>query len=102
MGFDLCLPTKEAKNFNEMIRLQRVDEQRLFRGDDKRKSYRRRWLDCGDKMVGVMDWEELELKGEGLAGINVVVYYSTSIFRSAGIAFDVAESALVGASNVFA
>uniref|UniRef100_A0A0D6R2G5 Major facilitator superfamily (MFS) profile domain-containing protein n=1 Tax=Araucaria cunninghamii TaxID=56994 RepID=A0A0D6R2G5_ARACU len=35
-----------------------------------------------------------------LAGINAVVYYSTSVFRSAGIASDVAASALVGASNV--
>ncbi|RRT56257.1 hypothetical protein B296_00047982 [Ensete ventricosum] len=30
-----------------------------------------------------------------LAGINAVVYYSTSVFRSAGIASDVAASALV-------
>ncbi|KAH0888325.1 hypothetical protein HID58_050754 [Brassica napus] len=36
-----------------------------------------------------------------LAGINAVVYYSTSVFRSAGIQSDVAASALVGASNVF-
>ncbi|TKY45899.1 Plastidic glucose transporter 4 [Spatholobus suberectus] len=36
-----------------------------------------------------------------LGGINAVVYYSTSVFRSAGIASDVAASALVGASNVF-
>ncbi|KAK8507846.1 hypothetical protein V6N12_074411 [Hibiscus sabdariffa] len=36
-----------------------------------------------------------------LAGINAVVYYSTAVFRSAGIASDVAASALVGASNVF-
>ncbi|XP_068643223.1 plastidic glucose transporter 4 [Aristolochia californica] len=36
-----------------------------------------------------------------LAGINAVVYYSTSVFRSAGVASDVAASALVGASNVF-
>nr|XP_042970192.1 plastidic glucose transporter 4-like isoform X1 [Carya illinoinensis]XP_042970193.1 plastidic glucose transporter 4-like isoform X1 [Carya illinoinensis]KAG2715010.1 hypothetical protein I3760_03G056400 [Carya illinoinensis]KAG2715011.1 hypothetical protein I3760_03G056400 [Carya illinoinensis]KAG2715012.1 hypothetical protein I3760_03G056400 [Carya illinoinensis]KAG6659824.1 hypothetical protein CIPAW_03G063000 [Carya illinoinensis]KAG6659825.1 hypothetical protein CIPAW_03G063000 [Carya len=36
-----------------------------------------------------------------LAGINAVVYYSTSVFRSAGIASDVAASALVGAANVF-
>ncbi|KAJ0099576.1 hypothetical protein Patl1_21433 [Pistacia atlantica] len=36
-----------------------------------------------------------------LAGINAVVYYSTSVFRAAGIASDVAASALVGASNVF-
>lgn len=36
-----------------------------------------------------------------LAGINAVVYYSTSVFRSAGIASDAAASALVGASNVF-
>ncbi|XP_074308306.1 plastidic glucose transporter 4 [Silene latifolia] len=35
-----------------------------------------------------------------MAGINAVVYYSTSVFRSAGIASDVAASALVGASNV--
>lgn len=36
-----------------------------------------------------------------MAGINAVVYYSTAVFRSAGIASDVAASALVGASNVF-
>ncbi|GAB2300001.1 hypothetical protein Dimus_034045 [Dionaea muscipula] len=36
-----------------------------------------------------------------LAGINAVVYYSTSVFRAAGIASDVAASALVGAANVF-
>ncbi|KAK9118208.1 hypothetical protein Scep_016301 [Stephania cephalantha] len=36
-----------------------------------------------------------------LAGINAVVYYSTSVFRSAGIESDVAASALVGAANVF-
>ncbi|XVE72092.1 hypothetical protein DITRI_Ditri11bG0011000 [Diplodiscus trichospermus] len=36
-----------------------------------------------------------------LAGINAVVYYSTAVFRKAGIASDVAASALVGASNVF-
>ncbi|KAF3328904.1 plastidic glucose transporter 4-like protein [Carex littledalei] len=36
-----------------------------------------------------------------LAGINAVVYYSTSVFRKAGIASDVAASALVGAANVF-
>ncbi|XP_052204433.1 plastidic glucose transporter 4-like isoform X1 [Diospyros lotus] len=36
-----------------------------------------------------------------LAGINAVVYYSTSVFRSVGIASNVAASALVGASNVF-
>ncbi|XP_030952608.1 plastidic glucose transporter 4-like [Quercus lobata] len=36
-----------------------------------------------------------------LAGINAVVYYSTSVFRSAGIASDVAASALVGTANVF-
>ncbi|CAM8997944.1 unnamed protein product [Rhodiola kirilowii] len=35
------------------------------------------------------------------AGINAVVYYSTAVFRSAGIASDVAASALVGAANVF-
>ncbi|KAH6797068.1 plastidic GLC translocator [Perilla frutescens var. hirtella] len=35
------------------------------------------------------------------AGINAVVYYSTSVFRSAGITSDVAASALVGAANVF-
>jgi Sugar (and other) transporter len=35
------------------------------------------------------------------AGINAVVYYSTSVFRKAGIASDVAASALVGAANVF-
>ncbi|XP_074376211.1 plastidic glucose transporter 4-like isoform X2 [Apium graveolens] len=35
-----------------------------------------------------------------LAGINAVVYFSTPVFRSAGIASDVAASALVGASNV--
>lgn len=36
-----------------------------------------------------------------MAGINAVVYYSTAVFRSAGIQSDVAASALVGASNVF-
>lgn len=36
-----------------------------------------------------------------MAGINAVVYYSTSVFRSAGITSDVAASALVGAANVF-
>ncbi|KAL2247013.1 plastidic glucose transporter 4 [Sesamum indicum] len=36
-----------------------------------------------------------------LAGINAVVYYSTSVFRSAGITSDVAGSVLVGAANVF-
>ncbi|KAK1660734.1 hypothetical protein QYE76_048893 [Lolium multiflorum] len=36
-----------------------------------------------------------------LAGINAVVYYSTSVFRSAGITSDVAASALVSAANVF-
>lgn len=36
-----------------------------------------------------------------LAGINAVVYYSTAVFRSAGISSDVAASALVGAANVF-
>ncbi|KAL9148264.1 hypothetical protein ABFS82_12G030700 [Erythranthe guttata] len=35
------------------------------------------------------------------AGINAVVYYSTSVFRSAGVTSDVAASALVGAANVF-
>ncbi|KAK4776237.1 hypothetical protein SAY87_024198 [Trapa incisa] len=35
-----------------------------------------------------------------LAGINAVVYYSTSVFQSAGIESDVAASALVGAANV--
>ena len=35
-----------------------------------------------------------------LAGINVVVYYSRSMFRTC-IASDVAESALVGDANVF-
>jgi Sugar (and other) transporter len=35
------------------------------------------------------------------AGINAVVYYSTSVFRKAGITSDVAASALVGAANVF-
>ncbi|EEF45633.1 sugar transporter, putative [Ricinus communis] len=34
-----------------------------------------------------------------MAGINAVVYYSTAVFRSVGIASDVAASALVGASN---
>ena len=36
-----------------------------------------------------------------LAGINAVVYYSTAVFRGAGIESDVAASALVGAANVF-
>ncbi|KAL3690142.1 hypothetical protein R1sor_016451 [Riccia sorocarpa] len=35
------------------------------------------------------------------AGINAVVYYSTSVFRQAGIKSDVAASALVSAANVF-
>lgn len=35
------------------------------------------------------------------AGINAVVYFSTSVFRSAGITSDVAASALVGSANVF-
>ncbi|KAB2611879.1 plastidic glucose transporter 4-like [Pyrus ussuriensis x Pyrus communis] len=35
-----------------------------------------------------------------MAGINAVVYYSTSVFRSAGITSDVAASALVGLANV--
>jgi sugar porter (SP) family MFS transporter len=35
------------------------------------------------------------------AGINAVVYYSTAVFRKAGIKSDVAASALVGAANVF-
>lgn len=34
------------------------------------------------------------------AGINAVVYFSTQVFRSAGITNDVAASALVGAANV--
>ncbi|XP_047969814.1 plastidic glucose transporter 4-like isoform X2 [Salvia hispanica] len=34
------------------------------------------------------------------AGINAVVYYSTSVFRTAGIKSDVAASALVGVANV--
>ncbi|XP_042499773.1 plastidic glucose transporter 4 isoform X2 [Macadamia integrifolia] len=34
------------------------------------------------------------------AGINAVVYYSTSVFRTAGITSDVAASALAGAANV--
>lgn len=34
------------------------------------------------------------------AGINAVVYYSTSVFRTAGIKSDVAASALVGFANV--
>ena len=34
------------------------------------------------------------------AGINAVVYYSTAVFRSAGITSDVAASALVGTANV--
>ncbi|KAL8248854.1 hypothetical protein R6Q59_005722 [Mikania micrantha] len=36
-----------------------------------------------------------------LAGINAVVYYSTSVFHNAGVTSDVAASALVGAANVF-
>lgn len=35
-----------------------------------------------------------------LSGINAVVYYSTSVFQSAGITSDIAASSLVGASNV--
>jgi hypothetical protein len=36
-----------------------------------------------------------------LAGINAVVYYSTSVFRSADITSDLAANALVSAANVF-
>ncbi|XP_076919910.1 plastidic glucose transporter 4-like [Bidens hawaiensis] len=36
-----------------------------------------------------------------LAGINAVVYYSTSVFRHTGVTSDVAASALVGVANVF-
>ncbi|KAK6927935.1 Major facilitator, sugar transporter-like [Dillenia turbinata] len=35
-----------------------------------------------------------------LAGINAVVYYSTSVFRDAGVASDILASAFVGLSNV--
>ncbi|CAI5483014.1 unnamed protein product [Closterium sp. Yama58-4] len=34
------------------------------------------------------------------AGINAIIYYSSSVFRSAGIQSDVAASALVGLANV--
>lgn len=34
-------------------------------------------------------------------GINAIFYYSTSVFRSAGVQSDVAASALVGSANVF-
>lgn len=36
-----------------------------------------------------------------LAGINAVVYYSTSVFCSAGKVSDVAASPLVGTSKIF-
>jgi Na+/melibiose symporter-like transporter len=35
------------------------------------------------------------------SGINAVVYFSTTVFRKAGVASDIAASALVGAANVF-
>ncbi|CAI5982087.1 unnamed protein product, partial [Closterium sp. NIES-65] len=34
------------------------------------------------------------------AGINAIIYYSSSVFRSAGVQSDVAASALVGLANV--
>jgi len=34
------------------------------------------------------------------AGINAVVFFSTAVFRGAGIKSDVAASALVGLANV--
>ncbi|CAI5966036.1 unnamed protein product [Closterium sp. NIES-64] len=36
------------------------------------------------------------------AGINAIIYYSSSVFRSAGVQSDVAASALVGLANVLA
>uniref|UniRef100_A0A0E0FFU0 Major facilitator superfamily (MFS) profile domain-containing protein n=1 Tax=Oryza nivara TaxID=4536 RepID=A0A0E0FFU0_ORYNI len=60
------------------------------------------WLDLFSKRY----WKVVSVGAamflfQQLAGINAVVYYSTSVFRSAGIASDVAASALVGAANVF-
>lgn len=59
------------------------------------------WLDLFSKRY----WKVVSVGAalflfQQLAGINAVVYYSTNVFRSAGIASDVAASALVGASNV--
>jgi MFS family permease len=48
-------------------------------------------------LVGVTFSADVTVK---FAGINAVVYFSTNVFRSAGIASDVAASALVGAANV--
>ncbi|KAJ4752691.1 hypothetical protein LUZ62_087096 [Rhynchospora pubera] len=60
------------------------------------------WLDLFSKRY----WKVVSVGAalflfQQLAGINAVVYYSTSVFRKAGIASDVAASALVGAANVF-
>lgn len=59
------------------------------------------WLDLFSKRY----WKVVSVGAalflfQQLAGINAVVYYSTNVFRSAGIHSDVAASALVGASNV--
>ncbi|KAJ3694431.1 hypothetical protein LUZ60_009911 [Juncus effusus] len=60
------------------------------------------WLDLFSKRY----WKVVSVGAalflfQQFAGINAVVYYSTSVFRNAGIASDVAASALVAASNVF-
>lgn len=60
------------------------------------------WLDLFSSRYGkVVSVGAALFLFQQLAGINAVVYYSTSVFRSAGIASDVAASALVGAANVF-
>ncbi|KAJ1686297.1 hypothetical protein LUZ63_017687 [Rhynchospora breviuscula] len=60
------------------------------------------WLDLFSKRY----WKVVSVGAalflfQQFAGINAVVYYSTSVFRKAGIASDVAASALAGAANVF-
>ncbi|XP_039125577.1 plastidic glucose transporter 4 [Dioscorea cayenensis subsp. rotundata] len=60
------------------------------------------WFDLFSKRYGkVVSVGAALFLFQQLAGINAVVYYSTSVFRSAGIASDVAASAFVGAANVF-
>jgi len=60
------------------------------------------WLDLFRKRYrGVVSIGATLFLFQQLAGINAIVYYSTSVFRSAGITSDVAASALVGAANVF-
>ncbi|XP_052196645.1 plastidic glucose transporter 4 isoform X2 [Diospyros lotus] len=60
------------------------------------------WLDLfGSRYWRVVSVGATLFLFQQLAGINAVVYYSTSVFHSIGISSDVAASALVGASNVF-